>query len=154
MTGTLWLLLVVTGVGLMWAMRYTRHALLDAVLVRASAFSFVGAGIVGAGGWIGALLAGLVGGVNQLGAALGMAAIGTAAVWIVWLAMTAMWVLTLLPERWFGRSIPDWLAFSGLVLPGLAAAIPGPLGQGLHTAVVACGNLMVHGVGQAFGLGG
>jgi hypothetical protein len=152
MTGTLWLLLVAAGVGLMWAMRYTQHAMLDAVLVRASAFSYAGAGVIGAGGWIGRMLAGLVDGVNSAAASLGVAALGTAAVWVVWAGLSLAWVLTLLPEQWFGRDIPDWLAISGVVLPALAASIPGPLGQGLHDVIEACGGLMIDGVGQAFGV--
>jgi hypothetical protein len=154
MTGTLWLLLVACGVGLMWVMRYTRHPMIDAVLVRASAFSFAGAGIVGAGGWIGDLLGGLVGGLNTVGAQLGSAAIGSAAVWIVWAGLSLMWVLTILPERWFGRSIPDWLAISGVVLPGMAASIPGEFGQAMTRAITGCGQLMINLVGSAFGVGG
>ncbi len=154
MTGTLWLLLVACGVGLMWVMRYTRHPLIDAVLVRASAFSFAGAGIVGAGGWIGTVLTGLVKGLNSIGAQLGTAAIGSAAVWIVWAALSLMWVLTILPERWFGRGIPDWLAISGVVLPAMAASIPGEFGQVVSRVIEACGQLMIHAVGSAFGVGG
>lgn len=154
MTGTLWLLLVASGVGLMWVMRYTRHPMVDAVLVRASAFSFAGAGIVGAGGWIGDLLGGLVEGVNSLGGQLGIAAVGSAAVWIIWAGLSLMWILTLLPESWFGRSIPDWLAISGVVLPAMASSIPGAFGDAMSRVITACGELMIHVVGQAFGVGG
>jgi hypothetical protein len=136
----------------MWTMRYTRIAFLDALLIRASAFSFVGAGIVGADGWIGSIMTGLINGLNAVGAQLGAAVIGSAAIWIVWAGMSLAWVLTMLPETWFGRSIPDWLAISGIVLPPLAAAIPGQFGAVMNDIIGACGQLMISGVGSAFGV--
>lgn len=153
MRGTTWVVLVVTGVMCMWAMRYTQRALLDAVLIRASAAAYAGAGVVGASGWLGGLIAGVTGWVTATGQSLGAAALGSAAVWVVWLVLSLMWVATMLPERVFHRSIPDWLAFSGLVLPGLAASIPGPLGHGLHQVITTVGTAMVTGAGRALGVG-
>lgn len=152
MGATLWLLLVATGVGLMWAMRYTTIGWLDAVLIRASASSFVGAGIVGAGGWVGDLISGLVGAVTKFGGQIGMAGLGTGAVWVVWLGLCGMWVLTMLPETWFAKPIPDWLVFAGAFLPSVAGAIPGPLGDGLERVITTLGQLMVNAVRSAFGM--
>ena len=154
MNGTLWVLLVATGMALMWAMRHTNVALLDAVLVRASAFSFAGAGVIGATGWMGTATAWTVATANNVGADLGAASVGSTAVWIVWAAISGMWVLTLLPERWFKKSIPDWLAFAGLLLPGLAASVPGGLGAMLRQVITACGGLLVTAVSNAVGIGG
>jgi len=151
MTGTLWVLLVATGLGLMWAMRWTRSPMLDAALIRAAAFSYAGAGVIGAQGWIGQSLRWMVESVNRVGAQAGSAGVGTAAVWVVWAGLAIMWVLTLLPERWFSKPIPDWLAISGVMLPGMAASIPGPLGAGLSRVITAAGGLMVNLVSYAFG---
>jgi hypothetical protein len=143
MAGTLWVLLVAMGFGWMWAMRWTRNPMLDAIFVRAAAFSFAGAGIVGANGWLGGALKWTVTQVNAISGAAGTAGLGTAAVWIVWAALSIMWVLTLVPERWFGKSIPDWLSVGGIVLPGLAMSIPGPLGAALTRVMTLAGGLMV-----------
>jgi hypothetical protein len=145
----LWLVLAVTGFGLMRATERVGHPLIAAMLVRASAFSFVGAGLIGASGWLGDLMASAVGAVNSAGAQAGAAALGTGAVWVVWLLASAAWVLTLLPESWFAGEIPDWLSMSGLVLPALAASIPGRLGDLLSAVITGAGNLMVELVRQA-----
>ena len=152
MNGTLWALLVFVGFGLMWTMRHTKAALLDAVFVRVAAFSFAGAGVIGASGWIGTALAWTVTTANDLGATLGAATLGTTAVWMVWLALSLMWVLTLLPAQVFTKEIPDWLAVAGLVLPGLAASIPGEIGELLRQVIEACGQLMVDVVAGVFGM--
>jgi len=149
---TLWMVLTVAGFGLLRAMDYTTHPLLDALLVRAAAFSFVGAGLIGASGWLGTTIAATVSWANGVGASVGSAAFGTGAVWIAWLVMAVAWVLTILPETWFDAPIPDWLSVAGLVLPALAASIPGPLGQGLRSAISAAGHVMITGASRAVGL--
>src|SRR4051812_38151289 len=127
---TIWLVLVVAGFGLLRALDYVHHEWLAAAMVRVAALSFVGAGVIGARGWVGNFLTGAVHLVNTTGARVGAVALGTGAVWVLWLVLTAAWVLTLLPDRWFGAGIPDWLSISGVVLPGLAASIPGHVGDG------------------------
>ena len=98
---------------------------------------------MGANGWLGNSLKWAVAQVNAISGAAGTAGLGTAAVWIAWAALSIMWVLTLVPERWFGKSIPDWLSVGGIVLPGLAASIPGPLGAALNQAMHVAGGLMI-----------
>ena len=153
MKGTLWLVLIVTGVMAMWGMRYTQRAVLDAALIRASAMAYAGAGVVGASGWVGGIVGGLTGWVTATGKAVGMAALGSAAVWVVWLVLSVAWVATMLPTKVFHKDPPDWLCVSGVVLPGLAASIPGPLGEGLHTLITTAGQAMVTGASAALGVG-
>jgi hypothetical protein len=152
MGATLWLLLTVAGFGFLWAMEYVGHPLIDAVLVRAAAFSFAGAGTIGAAGWLGHAATALVQGVNQAGARAGAAAIGTGAVWVIWAVLSIAWVLTLLPETWFAARIPDSLSVAGLLLPALASSIPGPLGDLLRHVITGAGKLMVALVSQAVGV--
>jgi hypothetical protein len=149
---TLWLVLTVAGFGLLRAMDHTTHAFLDAVLLRTAAFSFVGAGLVGASGWLGSAASSMVGWMNSAGAQAGAAALGTGAVWVIWAALTISWILTILPETWFAARIPDWLSISGLLLPSLAASIPGPLGELLRQATDSAGTLMIHLASAAVGL--
>lgn len=148
---TLWLVLTVAGFGLLRAMDHVMHPMLDAVMVRAAAFSFAGAGAIGASGWLGEFVTAAVSGVNQAGAKAGAAAIGTGAIWVLWAVLSIAWILTLLPETWFAARIPDSLSVAGLVLPALAASIPGPLGGILREAIHGAGNLMLSLARQAVG---
>lgn len=151
MSATVWLVLTVLGFVTLRSMVYMRHATLKAIAIRFAAFAFLGAGTVGAAGWLGHAMTAVIGAVNRIGAAAGAAAIGTGAVWIVWALMAVAWILTLLPERWFGRDIPDWLSMSGLILPALAVTIPGPFGQALRAVTKAVGGLMVSGARTVVG---
>ena len=152
MGATLWLVLAVAGFGLLRAMDHVQHPLLDAVMVRAAAFSFAGAGLIGASGWLGDVTASVISAVNAAGERAGSAAIGTGAVWVIWLIASVAWVLTILPQSWFGAEIPDWLSMFGLVLPSLAASIPGPLGEALRSVITGAGQLMIEVARQAVGL--
>lgn len=143
MEATLWLILTVAGFGLLRAMAYVGHPLLDAVMVRAAAFSFAGAGTIGASGWLGDAAAAVVSWANSAGSQAGAAALGTGAVWVVWALLSIAWLLTLLPESWFGAEIPDSLSIAGLLLPALAASIPGTLGDLLRQVINGAGELMV-----------
>jgi hypothetical protein len=143
MGATLWLVLTVAGFGLLRAMEYVAHPTLEAVIIRAAAFSFAGAGTIGAAGWLGDAVTSVVTWANDAGAEAGAAALGTGAVWVIWAVFSIAWVLTLLPDEWFGARIPDSLSVAGLVLPALAASIPGPLGDILREIISGAGNLMV-----------
>ncbi len=143
MGATLWLLLTVSGFAALRVAGRFGHDLLVALLVRLAAFCFAGAGVIGAGGWLGSFLGRLVHTVSGAGAHVGAATIGTTAVWVVWALACVAWVLTLLPERWFAGDMPDWLAISGLILPSLSASIPGRMGHALSGAIHTCGHLMV-----------
>jgi hypothetical protein len=149
MGATLWLVLTVAGFGFLRAMEYTGRPLLEAIMIRAAAFSFAGAGTVGASGWLGAAVTSTVRWLNDVGSSAGAAAIGTGAVWVIWAVMSIAWVLTLLPDSWFAADIPDALSIAGLVLPALAASIPGPLGDLLREAIGGAGRLMIQVVSQA-----
>jgi hypothetical protein len=149
---TIWLVLVVAGFALLRALDYVHHEWLAAAMLRLAAVSFVGAGVIGARGWVGGFLAGAVHFVNATAARFGVAALGTGAVWVVWMVLTVAWVLTLLPDRWFDAVIPDWLSISGIVLPGLAASIPGHAGDLLRQLIHTLGGSMVTFVRQALGL--
>jgi hypothetical protein len=145
-SGTTFLLLVVVALACMWAIRYTSSQRLDAVLVRAAAIAWTAAGTVGAGGWIGAILTGLRDGLNGAGQAILGAAVGSTAIWIAWLVLALYWVLTMLPAKYFNKSMPDWLMYAGLLLPSLAVTIPGKLGHGLAQIILGLSHAMVTGV--------
>jgi hypothetical protein len=149
---TIWLVLVVAGFGLLRALDYVHHEWLAAAMLRLAAISFVGAGVIGARGWVGGFLAGVVHFANTAGARFGAAALGTGAVWVLWMVLTVAWVLALLPDRWFNAVIPDWLSISGVILPSLAASIPGHAGDLLRQIIHTVGGLMVTFVRQAIGL--
>src|SRR3954465_6411007 len=132
---TIWLVLVVAGFALLRALDYVHHEWLAAAMLRLAPPGLVGAGVMGARGWLGDFLAGSVHFVNTTAARFGAAALGTGAVWVLWMLLTVAWVLTLLPDRWFNAVIPDWLSISGIVLPSLAASIPGHVGDLLRIVI-------------------
>lgn len=151
MTATLWVLLVVAGFGGLWCVDKAKGGLLKALLVRAAAFSFAGAGMIGASGWIGTAMEKVVAAVNEAAAEAGTIALGTGAVWIIWLGLGLAWILTILPESWFGAEMPDWLSVTGLVLPALAVSIPGPIGNAIQGIIHGAGQMMISLVGGAVG---
>lgn len=153
MPATLWVLLTVAGFALLTVMSYIKQATLRAIAVRGAAFSFVGAGTIGAAGLIGALTANVIAWVNGVGTDLGRDALGTGALWIVWLFLSIAWLLTMLPESWFGRDIPDWLSVSGLFLPALCVSIPGPVGEFFRAVFDAIGEFMVTAARNLIGAG-
>lgn len=145
MSPTLWLLLTAGGWALLWVMKYVGKPTGQALLVRAAAFAFIGAGTIGASGWIGQTLRGLLDTANTTGNQATSAAVGAGAIWIVWMFLAGAWLLCLLPESWFGRDIPDWLSISGLILPSLSSAIPGPVGDFFTTVFTTIGSAMANG---------
>lgn len=151
MSATVWLVLTATGFALLRSMAYMRHEKLRAIAVRAAAFAFIGAGTIGAAGWLGKAITALVTGANRVGGQASLSLLGTSAVWIVWAGLGIAWVLTLLPRRWFSLDIPDWLSVTGLVLPALAVSIQGPVGETLRTVTDTVGGLMVAGAQAAVG---
>lgn len=149
MEATLWVLLVAVGFGLLKAIAYVHVNLMSAVMERLAAAAFVGAGVIGASGWIGDAIAWVVDSVNWVGASVGAAAVGSGAIWIVWLGLSLLWVLALLPDSWFGWHLPAWLSVTGVVLPALAASIPGQLGDLLRLVIEGIGQAMVTTVSTA-----
>jgi hypothetical protein len=151
MSATVWLVLTATGFGLLRALPMVGHDLLKSVLVRVAAFAFIGAGVIGASGWIGSWFQAAVGWINTQGSAAMLAAIGTGAVWVLWLGLSIIWLLAVLPHGWFAFHMPDWLSVTGLALPALAASIPGPVGDFFQTVNKDIGNLMIHAASSAIG---
>jgi hypothetical protein len=68
MSATVWLVLTATGFGLLRALPMVGHDLLKSILVRVAAFAFIGAGVIGASGWIGSWFQAAMGWINTQGA--------------------------------------------------------------------------------------
>jgi hypothetical protein len=153
MQATLWVLLSTLGFYLLWLMGDIKKPFLLAMAIRTSAFSFVGAGSIGAAGWFGTATAAVVAWANSVGAEFGAESFGSGAVWVVWLFASITWVLTILPESWFGRQIPDGLSVSGWFLPSLCVSIPGPVGDLFQNLFNLVGDVMVTGARHLIGAG-
>lgn len=152
MSATVWLVLVTIGFGLLrYVTPHTGHDLLKAILARVAACAFIGAGLIGGAGWLGGALHTAVGWVNAQGGSAMAATIGTGAIWVIWAALSIVWVLSFLPDDWFAKDMPDWLSVSGLVLPALAVSIPGPMGSFFQTLNQTLGGLMIHFANAAIG---
>jgi hypothetical protein len=141
MAGTVWVFLVAAGLACLWLVGRIEHPTGKAVAVRAAHLSLLGAGTVGAAGWLGSwTTAGLAWAVGAVGAGSSAVVGTTAVVGIAALGLVGAWVLGMLPSWWIRFDPPDWLAWAGLVLPALAVQIPGPLGRGVA--------FLVHGAGS------
>lgn len=151
MQATLWLVLLALGLGLIFTMHRFPNATSRAVAIRVAASAFIGVGTLTVGGWSGEFVSWVYDTANSLGAAFGQQAFGTGAVWILWLAMSIAWSLTMLPESWFRGEIPDPLSISGVFLPALSAAIPGRLGDLFQAFFDWLGHLMVTGAAWLIG---
>ena len=141
--GVSWLVMIAIAIGFLWAMTRTDVPLADAILVRFAAASFVGSGVIGATGVIGDWMNAALGWLTSFIDGLTVEYLGSAVVWIVVMGIACMWVCAMLPDKWFKYDPPDWLLFSGPVLPALLVAVPGRLGDGLTTVITAAGEGMV-----------
>lgn len=129
MGASLWVALTVVGAAILVAKELAGHNLITAVLVRFAALSFMAAGFIGADGWIGRWVNSLVAWAIHTGQHASSTAFGSALLVGVLTAVgAALWLLALLPDNWWGGQMPDWGSALGLVLPSLAASIPGPAG--------------------------
>jgi hypothetical protein len=144
MAGTVWVFLVAAGLAFLWLVGRIGHPTGKAVAVRAAHLALLGAGTVGAAGWLGSWTrAGLAWIVRVAGAGTS-AAVGTnAVVGIAALGLCLAWVLGMLPSWWIRFDPPDWLAWAGLVLPALAVQIPGPVGSLVSGVITGAGSLVV-----------
>ena len=138
-----WLLLAALGVWILRTMPRAKHRTVKAVLVRTAAILVMTAGAISAGGWIGQALAWLV---DVAGG------IGGGVAWVLWLIGALSWLAGMVPEKWFGGDVPDWLSMSGLALPSLLVSVPGPVGQGMTEAMTGVSDLVNSGMSQAFGV--
>lgn len=142
-TSVSWLVMIAIGAGFLWGMTRTKVPLADAVLVRLSAASFVGSGVIGAAGVLGNWATAALGWVTSVIDGLTVDWLGSAVVWIVVMGIGCLWVCAMIPDKWFKYDAPDWLLFSGPVLPALLVAVPGRIGDGLTTLITAAGEGMV-----------
>ena len=138
-----WLLLAALGFWLLRTIPRARHRTLKAAMVRIAAVLFLVAGTVSAGGMIGA---GITWFVHATGA------IGAGIAWVAWLVLALSWLAGMVPERWFGGDVPDWLSVSGLLLPALLASVPGAIGGAITTATHLVAGGVGAGLGAAFGI--
>ena len=124
--------MVVFGFGCTWVTTRTDSRILEMILIRLAAASWIAAGMIGAAGWLGDWMRSVVGWVTRTADHLGHQAIGTSIVWIVAAGVGLLWVGAMLPDKLFSYDPPDWLLVSGLVLPSLLVAVPGHLGVALR----------------------
>ena len=150
MAAAAWIVYAGLGFGALYLMKYT-GSMLDALLVRVAACLFAAAGTIGATGWIGNLIHSFTTTVDSTGNQVTRSAVGSAVMWLVWFLLGLLWILCILPERWFKRSIPDWLSVSGLVLPAGLATVPGPAGVALLSILTFAGNLVMAPARALFG---
>lgn len=148
---TTWVVLTAAGFLFLYLMTLTSKALFDAILVRLAAFSFVGAGFIGASGWLGGFIDGLVTTTNSTGNEVARNAVGASIVWVAAAGLAIAWIVGILPESWFSGAIPDWLSMSGLILPAFMVSIPGPAGDFLTTVLRTCANLVTGPAQSLFG---
>lgn len=150
--GTVWVFLVAAGLFFLWLVGHVGSPLLQAIVVRAGHLSLLGAGTVGAGGLLGSWIKGLLGWVVGAAGAASSTLLGTSAVvGLIALGLFVAWVLGMLPERVVRFDPPDWLAWTGLVLPAIAVQIPGPAGQLVSSLITGTGQLLVGLAGKAVG---
>jgi hypothetical protein len=138
-----WLLLAGLGFWLLRTVPRARNLTLKAVMVRLAAVLFLVAGTVSAGGVVGS-------GISWFVHATG--AIGAGIAWVAWLVLALSWLAGMVPERWFGGDVPDWLSVSGMVLPALLASVPGAVGTAITAATQSVASGVGAGLGAAFGI--
>lgn len=144
-----WILMTAFGFAAMFTMRYTPDKI-DFILVRVAGFSFVGAGLIGAAGWIGVLIDGSFGWLVRFIDQLSSVALGSTVAWIIAAALSGLWIGAMLPDKVFSFDPPDWLVIGGLIVPSLAAMVPGRAGSAFDTAITTAGEALIKGVGGIF----
>lgn len=92
--------------------------------------------------WIGPVIGSVTQSVRSAGGMVSLIVLGGT------LVMVLMWIAAALPDRMVGYDPPDWLAYCGLIIPGLAASLPGSLGQGMSELMTSIGGVGVS-MGQA-----
>lgn len=144
-----WFLMTAFGFAAMFTMRYTPDWA-DFILVRVAGFSFIGAGLVGAAGWVGGLINGTIGwlfrGINSLS----HSALGSGIAWILAAAITFLWIGGMLPDKLFSYDPPDALVISGLMVPALMAMVPGKAGNAAEAVLTMGGTALNNAVGGLF----
>lgn len=139
-----WILMILAAEGLMWGARRIRQIRnFDATpyLVRLAGACYVGGGLVGVQGWFGDMITGALGWVMSMADSLGGAAVGVGLSGLLALGVGAAWFGAMVPDELFQADLPDWMIRFGLLLPSVLASAPGPIGEGLRTAVFWAGDL-------------
>jgi hypothetical protein len=144
-----WILMTAFGFAAMFAMRYTPDWL-DFILVRVAGFSFIGAGLIGVAGWIGDLINGTIGWLFRTINDVSSSALGTGIAWIIAAAIAFLWIGGMVPDKLFSYDPPDWLVVSGLIVPSLAAMVPGKAGNAVDAVITAGGQALTNAVGTLF----
>jgi hypothetical protein len=140
--GTIALVMLVVGAGLLVSVDRVKKPIVKASFVRLAAVAFIAAGLALTSGWVADASGWTVDTVNDLGTAALNEGFGTGAVWVLWGALAVTWFAAMIPESWFSFQMPDWLSISGLILPAATSGLPGDLGQGLHDVMVRLGSVM------------
>lgn len=153
MDAGLWVALTVIGTALLLSKQLAGHNVVTWVLVRAAALFYLAAGVVQPAGWIGRWTSAAIEWFIRTFTSFSTSAVGTGIALGVLVFVGAVgWLLAILPDSWWGGQMPDWASVSGLTLPALAVAIPGPAGQWLREDVFpALSQPMISGVAQLFG---
>lgn len=131
-----WILLLVVGGFFMWLITWSENDWLDAFAVRAAGCSFVGAGTVGADGFIGRLVTGTVDWVMSTTNDLSAAALGATVVGIIGALLGAVWLVAMAPSKLFRYNAPDWLLISGFFFPSLLIQVGGVVGDVLRSIII------------------
>jgi hypothetical protein len=84
-------------------------------------------------GWMGDAMEWALGWASDTTDRAAFALFGAGLVWIAVALVGVIWVGSFLPWKLFQMQMPDWLSLSGLVLPMLLVAVPGPLGELLRS---------------------
>ncbi|MGL4745027.1 MAG: hypothetical protein ACRCYX_12515 [Dermatophilaceae bacterium] len=134
-----WFLLVVTGVGLLTAQKFFPPRV-DFALVRLAGGAFMGAGLIGANGWLGEAIDWAVQSMISLTDRVGVQALGEAVAWVLAAGVGLLWVGAMLPDRICRYDPPTWLIWSGLVAPALLTTVPGDLGEVLRQVTTWAGT--------------
>jgi hypothetical protein len=116
---------------------------LDAVMVRCAAVLFLVAGMISAGGVVGAALSWFVGVTGS---------VGSGVIWVAWMLLALTWLAGIVSEKLFPGDVPDWLSLSGLALPSLLASVPGPVGHSVMAGLVNLHDAIGPWVGSGFGV--
>lgn len=138
-----WTLLAALGMWILRNMPRAKNKSVKAVLVRLAAVLFLTAGAIGAGGWIGGAITWLVTFAGAIGGGLA---------WVLWFIGALSWLAGMVPEKWFRGDVPDWLSMTGVILPSLLASVPGPVGDGMTTAMGGVSDMVGNGMSSAFGI--
>lgn len=139
----MWFQILMAGVFFMVAMLFTPPKI-DFILKRAGAACFFTSGthLVTSGGWLADLFRAVSGWLTNLldgsvAALLGVSIVAglLAAMW------AALWLLAMVPTKWFALEYSDRMIYSGAALPFFIALIPDDVGDALRNVTTVISEL-------------